>query len=605
MKWRTLCWICDKHLQKMHFIQPRQLGPTLSMKLSTEEEDAITKDTRSKKGIIGSLQRGNHNVLAHWRDCLFYTIRRLDHGRWQNSHELDSKLSDEDIGGMRNNVMFTKIYSSVTEAEIIAQTFPNNLLKLVKIYNGITTQALLIAQKRTEWQKEQFAERKKQQLSHACNVAVICVTSTTRWPIRQEIWPEVWRTINSFWNIGWVHSNYGERQVKSTPVWKENDEIIFPDFGFPCANGTLRLLNRPRPLLQAEGNPEPEHDVGIKEGGTQKKEEDSWSMRGELNYLHHEEPRLNCYDPDNEIFPIPLKYERTRLSEYYKRVNGRLTNKKTRPDRIWPEAGKYFPITERAEESAKLQAARRNGGIYEELTKITSRWLPTLIWNWKKTLFLHCRALRRMTADGNHRQLQLQWIQIQKYRSMRASQATTCGPHRRKKGYVRSFHHGLVHKPASGQEDLKVPEAKAPLDKECKKLKTISAWDVKKARPKSEVIRQAEKDWNEKQFTSQNFQKSVRNTRSELCSRETTSKTMKRSRAVFTEQRASASQMVAAPRQSFLVWLEKKLRNFSKHSSQKWPKLPVCYKCRWMNAYIWQDVDDQIYFWQLTLWHDQ
>ena len=36
--------------------------------------------------------------------------------------------------------------------------------------------------------------------------------------------------------------------------------------------------------------------------------EDSWSVSGEFIERHHEEPRLKFYDPDNETFPIPLKY---------------------------------------------------------------------------------------------------------------------------------------------------------------------------------------------------------------------------------------------------------------------------------------------------------
>ena len=31
-------------------------------------------------------------------------------------------------------------------------------------------------------------------------------------------------------------------------------------------------------------------------------------MTGELSYRHHEELRLNFYDPGFEAFPIPLKY---------------------------------------------------------------------------------------------------------------------------------------------------------------------------------------------------------------------------------------------------------------------------------------------------------
>ena len=78
---------------------------------------------------------------------------------------------------------------------------------------------------------------------------------------------------------------------------------------------------------------------------------------------------------------------------------------------------------------------------------------------------------------------------------MRNSEATTYGPHRRKKGYVGSFHYGLVHKPVFVQEAMKIPEAKSAVEEEWHELDTVPAWDVKKARPKSEVIRQAKKEW--------------------------------------------------------------------------------------------------------------
>ena len=38
------------------------------------------------------------------------------------------------------------------------------------------------------------------------------------------------------------------------------------EYEFPCANGTLRLPNRPRPSSIAEGNIEWEDDVEVEEG---------------------------------------------------------------------------------------------------------------------------------------------------------------------------------------------------------------------------------------------------------------------------------------------------------------------------------------------------
>ena len=39
--------------------------------------------------------------------------------------------------------------------------------------------------------------------------------------IREDIWPEVWQIINSFWNADWGYPTFRERQIKSTSFWKE------------------------------------------------------------------------------------------------------------------------------------------------------------------------------------------------------------------------------------------------------------------------------------------------------------------------------------------------------------------------------------------------
>ena len=66
--------------------------------------------------------------------------------------------------------------------------------------------------------------------------------------------------------------------------------------------------------------------------------------------------------------------------------------------------------------------------------------------------------------------------------------------HIAEKRCVGSCHCGSVHEPVSIQEAMKVPDAKAAVDEKWNQLKAISVWDVKKVRPKSEVIRQAKKD---------------------------------------------------------------------------------------------------------------
>ena len=56
------------------------------------------------------------------------------------------------------------------------------------------------------------------------------------------------------------------------------------------------------------------------------------------------------------------------------------------------------------------------------------------------------------------------------------------------KGYASEEYFGLVHIPVPIPKALLIPEAKAALEKEWKKLETRTAWDIKGVRPKAEVI---------------------------------------------------------------------------------------------------------------------
>ena len=59
------------------------------------------------------------------------------------------------------------------------------------------------------------------------------------------------------------------------------------------------------------------------------------------------------------------------------------------------------------------------------------------------------------------------------------------------KRYVGSFHYGLVQKPVSFQEAMKIAEAKAAVDKELETSKNVAAWDTK-VRSKSDHLKNAE-----------------------------------------------------------------------------------------------------------------
>ena len=55
-------------------------------------------------------------------------------------------------------------------------------------------------------------------------------------------------------------------------------------------------------------------------------------------------------------------------------------------------------------------------------------------------------------------------------------------------------HYNLVHKPIPFLQAMKIPDAKAAVDKEWAKLKNLSAWRGSKVKGKKEVIEQAQRE---------------------------------------------------------------------------------------------------------------
>ena len=64
------------------------------------------------------------------------------------------------------------------------------------------------------------------------------------------------------------------------------------------------------------------------------------------------------------------------------------------------------------------------------------------------------------------------------------------------------LHCNLVHEFIPVPQAMKIPDAKAAVDKEWKKLETIPAWDVRKIKSKKEVIKEAQKNNNKIHFAS-------------------------------------------------------------------------------------------------------
>ena len=62
------------------------------------------------------------------------------------------------------------------------------------------------------------------------------------------------------------------------------------------------------------------------------------------------------------------------------------------------------------------------------------------------------------------------------------------------KGFTSMTRYNLVHKFFPIPQAMKIPDAKAAVDKEWKKLATIPAWNLDKVKSKKEVILEAQRD---------------------------------------------------------------------------------------------------------------
>ena len=66
---------------------------------------------------------------------------------------------------------------------------------------------------------------------------------------------------------------------------------------------------------------------------------------------------------------------------------------------------------------------------------------------------------------------------------------------------------------------MKIPDAKAAVDKEWKKLETIPAWDVRKVKIKKEVLKEGQKNNNKVHFASLMYLCHLRNDESKIHAR--------------------------------------------------------------------------------------
>ena len=342
---------------------------------------------------------------------------------------------------------------------------------------------------------------------------------------------------------------------------------------------------------------------------------DFWSMSGSFIYRHHVEPRVKLYSPREESFPIPLKYidvtrtthtnldvkQEKRIDDYwnidgsrdlsdpwtgftqftlleekapdgYMWSGGRLTRKQltSRPDHLWPELwksmGKHAKLKEKqkwSEEKIHLENARKLRGIYfidpedtefKETIKNARKKLETSV-----APAMPCKIAKNCGSGASNKiQTKLACI-LEADESTRMRMGNSIPQHHEDhiagKGENSLQHYNLVHKFIPMPQAMKIPAAKAAVDKEWEKLEKISAWNLTKVKSKKSVIDEARTSGATVHFASLMDICHLKNAELEAKHQKYKGRVVLRgdivkdnsgSYAVFTEQGSSASQMTAA-----------------------------------------------------------
>ena len=272
-------------------------------------------------------------------------------------------------------------------------------------------------------------------------------------------------------------------------------------------------------------------------------------MSGSFKNRQHVEPRVKLYSPREESFPIPLKYidvsrtTHTNLNVKQERriddcwnIDGsrdlsdswtgftqftlleekppdgymwsgrRLTRKQltSRPDHLWLELwdkmGKNAKLKEKqkwSHEKIHLDNGRKLRGIcfidpedqeFKEAIKNARKKLETSV-----ALAMPCKIMKKNCGSGAPNKIKTKLACILEASEstrlrMGESLPTHHEDHVAGKGDNSLHNFNLVHKFIPMPQAMKIPAAKATVDKEWEKLEKISAWNLTKVRSKKEVI---------------------------------------------------------------------------------------------------------------------
>ena len=312
-----------------------------------------------------------------------------------------------------------------------------------------------------------------------------------------------------------------------------------------------------------------------------------WSMSGSFIFRHHVEPRVKLNSPREESFPIPLKYidvSRTthtnldvkhekRIDDYWnidgsrdlsdpwtgftqftlleeKAPDGymwsgvRLTRKHltSRPDHLWPELwksmGKNAKLKEKqkwSEEKIHLDNARKLRGIhfidpedkeFKETIKNARKKLETSV-----APAMPCKIMKNCGSGWSDKITTKLACILEANESTRMRMGNSTPSNHEDyiagKGENSLQHYNLVHKIIPMPQAMKIPAAKAAVDKEWEKLrkfrrgiwhnsKVRNRWLMKQGRRTLQFI--LHHQWTYVIWKMLNWRQNTRSTKVELCS---------------------------------------------------------------------------------------
>ena len=251
----------------------------------------------------------------------------------------------------------------------------------------------------------------------------------------------------------------------------------------------------------------------------------------------------------------------------------RLTRKQvtSRPDHLWPELwksmGQHAKLKEKqkwSEEKLHLENARKLRGIYfidpedkkfKETFKNARKKLETSV-----APAMPCKIMKKNCGSGGSNKVKTKlacFLEADESTRLRMGESLPNHheDHIAGKGGNSLQHYKLVHKFNPVPQAVKIPAAKAAVDKEWVKLEKFSAWNLTKVRSKKEVIDEARTTGANVHFASWMDKCHLKNAELEAKHQKYKGRVVLRgdivkddsgSYAVFTEQGSSASQMTAA-----------------------------------------------------------